>query len=126
MYMATAKKNYIDNKEFEKTILDYIQDNKTHEEALVKMLELLINNILMTFKFKVDYDDARQECFVLCLKVLKNFTKDKGSAFNYFTTVIVNNLKLMYSKAKKYNNKIARYRELNGDVFSTPESVSPS
>ena len=124
--MATAKKNYIDNKEFEKTILDYIQDNKTHEEALVKMLELLINNILMTFKFKVDYDDARQECFVLCLKVLKNFTKDKGSAFNYFTTVIVNNLKLMYSKAKKYNNKIARYRELNGDVFSTPESVSPS
>lgn len=125
--MSTKKKkHYIDNKEFEKTIFNYIEDNETYEKELVSMLELLINNILMTFKFNVDYDDARQECFVLCLKVLKNFTKEKGSAFNYFTTVIVNNLRLIYTKNKKYNLKITRYRELKGDVFNTPGSTPQS
>ena len=65
----------------------------------------------MSFKFKVEYDDAKQDCFVLALKVLKNFTPDKGSAFNYFTTVIVNNLKLIYTKNKKYVEKLNAYIE---------------
>lgn len=118
--MGKKKTHYLNNKEFEETIFNYIEDNDKYEEELVEKLDLLIDRILLTFKFKVDYDDAKQECFVLCLKVVKNFSKEKGSAFNYFTTVIVNNLKLVYTKNKKYTSKLNQYREMKGDVFSDP------
>ena len=105
------KKHYINNKEFEETIFNYLENREEHEEALIKQLDLLITSILISFKFKVDFDDAKQDCFVLSLKVLKNFTREKGSAFNYFTTVIVNNLKLIYTKNKKYQEKMQEYKD---------------
>lgn len=106
------KSNYINNDDFEKLILLYKEDPKKYEDELVKIFDLLITNILKTFKFKVDQDDAKQECFTLVLKTVKNFKPRKGSAFNYFTTIIVNNLKLIYTKNKKYNQKIADYKDL--------------
>jgi hypothetical protein len=66
------KKHYINNKEFEQTIFDYLENPEAHEDALIKQLDLLITSILISFKFKVDFDDAKQDCFVLSLKVLKN------------------------------------------------------
>lgn len=106
------KLHYLNNKEFEATIKNYLEDPRTHETELVQKLDLLITNIIHTFKFKIDPDDAKQECFVLAFKVLKNFNPESGSAFNYFTTVFVNNLKLLYTKNKKYMEKIQKYQEL--------------
>ena len=100
---------YLNNKQFEKTIQLYLQDNKKYEDELIQMLDILITNILDSFNFRVDLEDAKQECFLLVLKTLKNFTPNKGSAFNYFTTVIVNNCKLLYTKDKKYKEKIEQY-----------------
>jgi len=111
MAKRKKKKHYIDNKKFEETIFNYLENPKEYEDELIGQLDLLITSILISFKFKVDFDDAKQECFVLSLKVLKNFTREKGSAFNYFTTVIVNNLKLIYTKNKKYQEKIQQYRD---------------
>ena len=103
--------NYINNKEFEETIKLYLEDPDTHEDHLIGMFDLLITNIIESFGFSVDKDDAKQECFLLVLKTLKNFTPKKGSAFNYFTTVIVNNLKLLYTKDQRYRTKINNYIE---------------
>jgi DNA-directed RNA polymerase specialized sigma subunit len=116
--MAKSKKknHYLNNKEFEETIKKYLKNPSKHEDDLVTKLDLLITNILHTFKFKIDPDDAKQECFMLAFRVLKNFNPENGSAFNYFTTVFVNNLKLMYTKNKKYCEKIQKYQELR-----TPE-----
>jgi len=111
MARKRKKKHYIDNAKFEETIFNYLEDREKYEDDLISQLDLLISSILTSFKFKVDFDDAKQECYVLCLKVLKNFTREKGSAFNYFTTVIVNNLKLIYTKNKKYQEKMAEYRD---------------
>ena len=111
MAVRKKKKHYINNKEFEETIYNYLENPEEYEEILIKQLDLLISSILISFKFKVDYDDAKQECFVLSLKVLKNFSREKGSAFNYFTTVIVNNLKLIYTKNKKYQEKMQEYKD---------------
>ena len=105
-------KYYIDNKRFEKLIVLYKEDSKTYEEELMEMLDLLITNVFHTFNFQIEFDDARQECYLLILKTLKNFSPDKGSAFNYFTTIIVNNLKLIYTKDKKYKNRIEEYTEI--------------
>jgi DNA-directed RNA polymerase specialized sigma subunit len=110
------KKHYIDNEEFERIILLYKQDPENNEENLVCLFDLLINNIVESFKFDVDPDDAKQECFALVLKTVKNFTPKKGTAFNYFTTVIVNNLKLLYTREKKYNQKIENYISLHKDL----------
>ena len=83
------------------------------------MFDLLIGNIINSFSFKLDFDDAKQECFLIILKTLKNFNKESGSAFNYFTTIILNNLKLLYTKNKKYNEKIDNYIDLKKDTLDT-------
>tara|TARA_R110002020_G_scaffold281534_5_gene497256 strand:+ start:28340 stop:28696 length:357 start_codon:yes stop_codon:yes gene_type:complete len=109
------KMYYIDNKRFEEVIPLYLEDPPTYEDELIALFDILITNILESFKFNIDKDDAKQECFLLVLKTLKNFKPSKGSAFNYFTTVIVNNLKLIYTKNKKYENKLVEYQGIKGD-----------
>ncbi len=115
------KKHYINNKKFEETIFNYLDNPQEYEDELISQLDLLISSILTSFKFKVDLDDAKQECFLLSLKVLKNFSREKGSAFNYFTTVIVNNLKLIYTKNKKYYEKVQEYRDKKIKTFLDEE-----
>lgn len=105
-------KNYIDNKRFEILILEYVEDPENYSEELITMFDLLIDNIIVSFKFRVDKDDAKQECFVVVLKVMKNFHPSKGKAFNYFTTVIANHLRYLYTKDKKYAEKIKDYQAL--------------
>jgi|TARA_R110000824_G_scaffold160992_3_gene336132 DNA-directed RNA polymerase specialized sigma subunit len=111
------KNHYIDNERFEEIILLYQQDPETHQEDLVSLFDLLISNIIDSFKFKVDPDDAKQECFALVLKTVKNFKPKKGTAFNYFTTIIVNNMKLLYTRDKKYRQKIENYIDRRKDDF---------
>jgi len=118
--MAKGKNHYLNNKEFEETIKNYLENPSEYEDELVAKLDLLITNIIHTFKFKIDPDDAKQECFVLAFKILKNFNPKNGSAFNYFTTVFVNNMKLLYTKNKKYMEKIQKYQELK-----SPDSYGP-
>ena len=112
------KNYYINNEEFERLILLYKEDPKTHEEELVSLFDLLITNIIESFKFKVDPDDAKQDCFALVLKTIKNFKPRKGTAFNYFTTIVINNLKLLYTREKKYQNKINSYIETQKDKLN--------
>lgn len=104
--------NYIDNKKFEKLIKEHCRGRRKNEAELFQLFDLLISNIIDSFHFKVDKEDAKQECFVLVLKTLKNFKPSQGSAFNYFTTIIVNNLKLIFTKRKKYFEKINDYFEI--------------
>jgi len=100
---------YLNNKHFEEVIKLYLQNNAEHEDELIKLFDILITNILEGFHFNIDNEDAKQECFLLVLKTLKNFSPEKGSAFNYFTTVILNNCKLLYTKDKRYKEKLEKY-----------------
>lgn len=112
-----ASKHYIDNNKFEELIKLYKQNPNDHEEELFEMFDILISNIIIGFSFKLEEDDAKQECFLLILKTLKNFNPDMGNAFNYFTTIILNNLKLLYTKNKKYAEKIEAYTDMKKDLF---------
>jgi DNA-directed RNA polymerase specialized sigma subunit len=115
--------NYIDNERFEKLIQQFKSDDRDNEEELFEMFDTLINRLIVSFKFKVDYEEARQECFLLILKVLKNFNRESGQAFNYFTTVILNNLRLMYSKNKKYKEKLEIYQEVKSGRYPSVSST---
>lgn len=101
--------HYLNNKRFEELIKLYLTNKKEYEVELFELFSLLINNIQKTFHFKIEEEDATQDCFVLILKTLPNFKPENGSAFNYFTTIILNNLKLIYTKNKKYKEKIEIY-----------------
>jgi len=106
-----GKKNYLDNKRFEEVISLYLADPKIYEDELIKLFDILISNIIEGFKFAVDREDAKQDCYFLIFKTLKNFKGSKGTAFNYFTTVIINNLKLIYTKNKKQKERMDQYIE---------------
>lgn len=111
------KGHYIDNDNLEAIILLYQSDPKKYEEDLISIFGLLIKNIIESFKFQVDPNDAKQECFALILKTVPKFDSAKGKAFNYFTTIILNHLKLMFRKEKKYQEKISAYIEIKrGDL----------
>lgn len=114
---------YIDNEFFESLIQDYKSGNKDVEDDLFSQFDLLIDRLMMTYKFKVDHEEAKQECFLLILRVLKNFNKEHGAAFNYFTTVILNNLRLLYTKNKKYNEKIEAYKESKLGLFNPSSTL---
>jgi len=115
-----TKKHYIDNKKFEILIQEYLAGEKENETELMEMFRTLISNIIDSFGFQLDKDDAIQECFVLILKTLKNFNRSNGTAFNFFTTIIVNNLKYLYTKNKKYWEKIEGYKQKI--IAQTPNS----
>lgn len=103
--------NYINNKRFEELIKLHCSGIHDHDDELMDSFDSLISNIIDAFHFKVDKEDAKQDCFLLVLKTLKNFNSKNGSAFNYFTTVIVNNLKLVATKIKRHRLKLESYFE---------------
>lgn len=115
--------NYIDNERFEYLIQEYKSGSADVEEELFFLFDTLIDRLIVAFKFNVDHDEAKQECFLLILKVLNNFNKDSGQAFNYFTTVILNNLRLVYSKDKKYKEKLENYKDFKLGSPLMPSSV---
>lgn len=100
---------YIDNKRFEVLILEYTSGDKKNEDELMNMFYTLISKIISGFTFNVDNEDANQECMLLIVKTLNTFDPERGSAFNFFTTLIINSLKRMYTKNKRYNQKIDDY-----------------
>jgi len=114
---------YIDNKKFEALIQEFKAGDRANEDELFGMFDTLINRLMLSFKFNVDHEEAKQECFLLILKVLNNFNRESGQAFNYFTTVILNNLRLIYSKNKKYNEKLESYRNHKMGIPKDPSSI---
>lgn len=115
--------NYIDNKRFEDLIFNYTSGDKSVESELFEMFDTLITRLMTGYNFTVDFEEAKQECFLLLLKVLRNFKKEKGAAFNYCTTIILNNLRLIYSKAKKYREKIKSYTEIKTGNYSASSDL---
>jgi hypothetical protein len=117
--------NYLDNKKFESLIKLHCSGNYESQDELMGCFDILISNIIDAFHFKVDKEDAKQDCFLLILKTLRNFNPANGSAFNYFTTVIVNNLKLVATKIKRHRLKLeAYYEHKHGVRLNHPDTSS--
>ena len=111
--------HYLDNNRLEEVIKGYQEDPETYGNELAELFDKLIFNIYRTFKFTIDYEDARQNCLVLILNVLKNFDSSKSSAFNYFTTIITNEFRRNYTRQKKYDLKIETYKQIQEDKLES-------
>jgi len=116
---------YINNKDFEEQIKTCTSKKPTEKDALklVQMLYLLAENIIRAFQFKmIDKEDALQEAVLICLQKKHKFNSDKGKAFNYFTTIILNHFRQLYRSARNYQELKKRFLErqmlLVGDLNS--------
>jgi DNA-directed RNA polymerase specialized sigma24 family protein len=91
------------------------EDPKEFEAAQMELAEafyLLAKNIIRAFRFQlVDKDDALQEGVMICFEKLHRFNPDKGRAFNFCTTIILNHYRQLYRTAKNYNELKIRYHE---------------
>lgn len=111
---------YLDNKEFERCIVAYREqpDNKERQNALAVQFYLLATNIVKGFKFaRVEPEDAIQDCVMLCFAKIHRFDPSKGKAFNFCTTMIMNQCKQEYRSAQRRDeNKIKFAKHLGPNI----------
>jgi DNA-directed RNA polymerase specialized sigma subunit len=70
----------------------------------------LSENIVRYAKFNlIDQDDAIQEGVMICFEKIDRFDPQKGKAFNYMTTCILNHFRQMYRTARNYNELKKKY-----------------
>jgi len=95
-------------KDFYTASLNY-QDS---QKELAIAFYTLSENIVRYAKFNlIDIDDAVQEGVMICFEKIDRFDPEKGKAFNYMTTCILNHFRQMYRTARNYNELKKRYLE---------------
>ena len=118
-----AKSHYLSNNEFTKLVLKYIwyrsrwRTNPVKysqyteiQDKLYYSIQLLVKNILRgTYWLKADKEDTEQEAIILCMEKIHMFKKNKGKAFNYATTIIMNYIKQAHRSTMNYEETKVRY-----------------
>lgn len=80
------------------------------QKELTTAFYTLSENIVRYAKFNlIDIDDAVQEGVMICFEKIDRFDPEKGKAFNYMTTCILNHFRQMYRTARNYNELKKRY-----------------
>lgn len=65
----------------------------------------------------VDTDDAIQEGVMICFEKIDKFHPEKGKAFNYMTTCILNHFRQIYRTSRNYKALKEKYREFMMSKF---------
>lgn len=76
----------------------------------------LSQNIATYARFNtIDIDDAVQEGILICFDKIDKFDKNKGKAFNYMTTCILNHFRQIYRGNRNYNEFKKKYHDFLRD-----------
>ena len=87
----------------------------------------LSENIVRYAKFNlIDQDDAIQEGVMICFEKIDRFDPQKGKAFNYMTTCILNHFRQMYRTARNYNELKKKYLNFVQMQFDKQLSICSS
>lgn len=80
------------------------------QEDLAMAFYTLSENIVRYAKFNlIDQDDAIQEGVMICFEKIDRFDPQKGKAFNYMTTCVLNHFRQLYRTARNYNELKRKY-----------------
>ena len=80
---------------------------------LAQAFYTLSNNIVRYAKFShIDDDDAVQEGVLICFERSEKFDPQKGKAFNYMTTCILNHFRQLWRSARNYHDLKRRYSDI--------------
>jgi DNA-directed RNA polymerase specialized sigma subunit len=94
--------------EFDRIIHDFHESQKELASAFYTLSE----NIVRYAKFNlIDADDAIQEGVMICFEKIDRFDPQKGKAFNYMTTCILNHFRQLYRTARNYNELKKKYHD---------------
>lgn len=84
---------------------------ETQQQLAIAFLTLS-ENIVRYAKFNlIDIDDAIQEGVMICFEKIDRFNPQKGKAFNYMTTCILNHYRQLYRTARNYNELKKKYHD---------------
>jgi len=98
--------------EIEKNFDTLVAEYQTLQGELTTAFYLLSENIVRYRKFNlIDPDDAIQEGVMICFEKIDRFDPDKGKAFNYMTTCIINHFRQLYRTARNYNELKKKYHD---------------
>jgi hypothetical protein len=87
-----------------------LREFEESEQLLAAAFYTLSENIVRYAKFNlIDQDDAVQEGVVICFEKIDRFNPEKGKAFNYMTTCILNHFRQLYRTARNYNELKKKY-----------------
>ena len=91
----------------------YKQADQNHVDSkneLALAFLTLSENIVRYAKFNlIDACDAVQEGVMICFDKIDRFDPQKGKAFNYMTTCILNHFRQLYRTARNYNELKKKY-----------------
>lgn len=105
-----AYSNRIRLKEKESLLACATSDHEESKRKLAIAFFTLSENIVRYAKFQlIDADDAIQEGVMICFDKIDRFDSNKGKAFNYMTTCILNHFRQLYRTARNYNELKKRY-----------------
>ena len=92
--------------QYKQVHIEFIQSQHDLAEAFYTLSQ----NIVKYAKFQhIDDDDAIQEGVVICFEKINHFNPEKGKAFNYMTTCILNHFRQLYRSARNYQELKKRY-----------------
>ena len=99
----------------EKNQLEYakiLEERLEAESLLTQAFYTLAQNLVRFARFNlIDSDDVEQESVMICFEKIDRFDPSKGKAFNYFTTMTLNNMRQLFRSAKNYNQLKRKYHE---------------
>lgn len=89
------------------------QEYSEAQGILAQAFYTLSNNIVRYAKFShIDDDDAIQEGVLICFERSEKFDPQKGKAFNYMTTCILNHFRQLWRSARNYHDLKRRYGDI--------------
>lgn len=96
------------SQEYHKAVIEFTTSQKDLAKAFYTLSEHLVR---YAKDIIVDPDDAVQEGAMICFEKIDRFNPEKGKAFNYMTTCILNHLRQMYRTSKNYRLLKERYKD---------------
>lgn len=114
--------------ELDRASADFLQSQKDLAGAFYALSENLVR---YAKDIIVDSDDAIQEGVMICFEKIDRFNPEKGKAFNYMTTCILNHYRQIYRTSKNYKLLKEKYRDfmisrLNNVFTRNGKQISPS
>jgi hypothetical protein len=109
------------NKKRGKALEELLKQKQNEYQNVIGSFEILQDNLALAFytlsenlvkyaQFQfIEEDDAIQEGVVICFEKIDRFNPEKGKAFNYMTTCILNHFRQLYRTARNYQELKKKY-----------------
>ena len=101
---------YLEEGEVEKAVNLYRDYPSTaHGKALGHIFQILAQTCIKYAKLPKQAKMTEKNCVYACFDKVNNFNPSKGKAFNYFTTIILNQMRREYRAWKSIVEKKKKY-----------------